>query len=435
MQVMIESGLGLKRKLTIHLPKEVFTKKEASKLDEVARTANLPGFRKGKVPKTVIIKRFGASIQGDVIDALIREYLPKAIEEQKLAPVGMPTIESVNPASEHGFEFVSSFEVFPEIALKSLEQEALEQIEVDLTEEDIAQRIEKLRLMRAKWNEVDQAAQKGDMVSILLERFVNGESHDQGKPVEARVSLGDGSVIPEIEAVLIGAKPGEHREATIRLPEGYHDQALTNKQVLFKIEVKTVSKPELPELNDEFAKLFGVGDKGYEGFIAEIRQFLTKDAEKAAISRNKEVVFEKLLSKNEFLLPQILVDQEFHRMKTEHDKAHEHSHDHQHSDDEYEEMKKIAARRIKLGLLFNEIIKTAGLELDRDRLRKFVEDFSHNYRDAEAEAFTKWYFKDPARVQEAQAAVMEEQVLEHLLKSATVSKVKKTYQEMLGNHG
>ncbi len=432
MQVVLATTEGLGRKFTITVPAEESKTKYQNRLKDAAKNAKVDGFRKGKVPVKLLEERYRPSVWHEVVDQLIKDTLPKAFEQEKLQPAGMPSVDSINGQPGEDFVYEASFEVYPEINLKELTDVEIEQVSAEVTDQDVENLLKKLQQQHANWVEVDRAAEEGDQVTIDFEGFVDGEAFEGGKAESVPLVLGSKTMIPGFEDGLVGAKAGDELELNVTFPKQYHAEKLAGKAAVFKTKVHKVCAPELPELDDAFAEKFAVKEGGIEKLKDDMRKHMQRELGNVVKSRNKEAVFNELLKLNEIEVPKALIENE---MKNLHAVAHQqqghqhHDHDHELSEAEKQALYEPAKRRVRLALLINEVINAKEIKADSERVKALVEEMAASYDNPEE--FTNWFYSDRQQLSQMETLALEEQVIEELLNSAKVNAKTLSYEEAI----
>lgn len=309
MQVSVEATQGLERRLTISVPAEQIEKLVKDSLQREAKRARIPGFRPGKVPVTVINKRYGAAIRQDITGEVMQRNFIEAIIAEKLNPAGAPTFV---PGATDGekFEFVATFEIYPEVELKGLDAIEVEQPKASVTDADVDSMIETLRKQHATFAAVEREAADGDKVKMNFVGSVDGVEFEGGKADDFELQLGSGRMIPGFEAGILGHKAGEEFVIDVTFPEEYHAENLKGKAAKFAITLTEVLAANLPEVNDEFAALFGISEGGLDALKTEIRKNMNRELEQALKANVKEQVITGLLANNDIELPKALIDGE-----------------------------------------------------------------------------------------------------------------------------
>src|SRR5690554_455511 len=271
MQVSVEAT-GLERRLTITIPAEKIDSEVKNQVKQRARTVRMDGFRPGKVPVSLVAKRFGPAIRQDVVMEQIQRHYIEALIQEKINPTGAPQIEPKADEEGKDLEFVATVEVYPEVELKDLDKVEVEKAVAEVTDADVDNMLETLRKQHAVFKEVKRGAKDGDKVTFDFLGRVDGEEFDGGKAEDFTLELGQGRMIPGFEDAMKGLKAGTEKTIEVTFPEDYHAEHLKGKAAEFDLVIKTVEAPELPELNDDFAEQFGIGDGGLEALRNEVRK-------------------------------------------------------------------------------------------------------------------------------------------------------------------
>ena len=317
MAVAIESLSGLKRKMTISVPAEEFTKEFDSRLKKMATKAKIDGFRPGKVPMNVVKQRYSFAITREVAQELIQSSLYKALNEHSLVPVASPEIEPLEMALGQDFSYHATFEVFPSFEVNELNGEKVELVSSEVEAKDVDIMINNLREKNKVWEEVARAAKTGDKLIIDFEGFVNDVPFEGGKAEGFEVIIGSGSMIPGFEDGLIGLKADKSKDLELSFPAEYGHADLAGKEARFHVTAHKVMHGVLPEVNDDFAKLFNVKEGGVDALRADIKENMTRELTRRVSAVNRESIFDKLLEINSFEIPEALIEQEIQHLKHE----------------------------------------------------------------------------------------------------------------------
>lgn len=430
MQVSVETTSGLERQITVTVPAERIDQDVDKLVAQQARTRRLDGFRPGKVPPKVIKRMFGQAIRQDVLGQVVQESFYTAVEQEKLKPAGGPSIEFKNDKEGEDFQYVATFEVYPEIELKDLSGVELETQTADVTDADLDQMVEALRKQQANWVEVEREAAEGDRVKIDFEGFVDGEAFDGGKAEGHELVLGSGTMIPGFEAGLEGKKAGEAFDLEVTFPEDYHAENLKGKPAVFKVKVQSVSAQELPELNEEFFSRFGIEEKDLDGFRAEVRKNMERELKHALKMKLKDQVFTELLKVNPIEVPSALVNSEIDNLRRQ--AIQQFGGENANIDPEMlpkEMFEEQARRRVSVGLLVQEVVQANNMEADEQRVRETIEEMAATYQDPQQ--VIDWYYSNDQILNQIKSLVLEDQVVDHLLASATVTEKAVAYDEAI----
>lgn len=433
MQVSVETLNGLERKVTVSVPSEKIEEEVTLRLRNLAPKAKIHGFRAGKVPPHVIKQRYSDSIRQEVARDMVQPTLYEVLQKEKLTPAGAPEIVPVIVEPGQDFKYTASFEVYPEIETNELDQDQeIEIIRADVTEKDLNKMLDNLRSQNKNWEEVSRAVASGDKVVIDFTGFLGSEPFEGGSAENYELTIGSGSMIPGFEEGLIGAKKGKQTEVKVNFPEDYGHKDLAGKEAMFKITVVKVMEGVLPELDAAFAEKFNIKDGGVDALKKDIKQNMVRELERRVSSMNRGVIFDKLLEKNNFDLPAVLINQEIEHLKHEmyHQIfGHEHSHDEKIPDFPRELFEDKARHRVQLGLLFSEYVKKHNIIADKARVDAMIEKLATAYEDPEE--LRSWYQDSNERRAEIEALVMEEIVSEKIMERAKKTEKKMTYDQLV----
>ncbi|WP_434938418.1 trigger factor [Shewanella sp. HL-SH8] len=427
MQVSVETTQGLERRLTISVPAGQIEKVVKDNLLREAKRARIPGFRPGKVPASVIEKRYGAAIRQDVTGEIMQRNFIEAIVAEKLNPAGAPVFAPGKVEGEN-FEFVATFEIYPEVVLAGLDSIQVEQPKAEVNDADVDAMIETLRKQHATYAAVERNAADGDKVKMNFVGSVDGEEFEGGKADDFELQLGSNRMIPGFETGIIGHKSGDEFEIEVSFPEDYHAENLKGKAAKFVITLTEVQAANLPEVNDEFASLFGIADGGLDALKAEIRKNMTRELDQALKANVKEQVITGLLAANDITIPSALVDGEVNVLRQQ---------AMQRFGGDAKNMPELPAdlfaeqaeRRVKIGLLLGEVIKTNELKAEDTRVNALIESMASAYEDPSE--VVAYYNGNKELMQNMRNVALEEQAVEALLKSAKVTVKDAAFEEFM----
>ena len=426
MQVSVETTSGLERRMTVGIPADRIENEVNKRLQQTAKRARVDGFRPGKVPMSVIRKRFGASAHQEVIGEVIQSSFYEAIMQEKLNPAGAPSVEPKSMEAGKDFEYVATFEVYPEVTLAGFEAISVERPESEVTEADVDTMLETLRKQNTRFEAVERAAENGDQVTIDFVGKIDGEAFQGGTANGTTLVLGSGRMIPGFEEGLVGAKAGDSLTLKVTFPEDYQNLDLAGKAAEFETTVQAVAAPALPELNDEFFAQFGVNEGGLEGFRAEVRKNMERELRQAIKTKVKGQVMDGLLKTNTVEVPKALISNEIDRLREQAVQQFGGANI-QASQLPAELFEEQAKRRVSLGLIVAEVVKQNDIKPDNDRVRAMVEELASAYQ--EPEQVVNWYYQNEQQLGEIQSVVLEEQVVDTVLQKAQVTDKKVAYEE------
>ena len=429
MQVSVETTSQIERRVTVQVPASEVDEAVEARLLDTAKNIRLNGFRKGRVPMSVVRQRYGRGVRDEVVGELMRERYVRAITEQSLNPAGFPSIEPKVDEAGKDLEFVASLEVYPEIELASIDGAEVERPVVEVSDADLDEMIETLRKQNAAWEEVERAAQDGDQVKIDFQGFLGDEPFEGGSAEGHELVLGSGSFIPGFEEQLVGAKAGDEPTLDVTFPEDYQAEQLAGQKATFKVKVHTVKGQVLPEVDAEFIKRFGVEDGDIEKFRAEVKMNMTREAKQAVDNRVKQQVLEALQKANDVPVPQALIQQETDALKRQAAQQFGLGEDFDVSQLPNELFSEQAKSRVQVGLLLAEVIKSNELDATDDEIRARIEELAEQYQ--EPQQVVEHYMNNEQLKTQVKSAVLEEKAVEKLLAQATVKDVEMSYQQAL----
>ncbi|WP_415898105.1 trigger factor [Neptuniibacter sp. QD57_21] len=430
MQVSVETTSGLERLLKVSVPAERIDQDVNKRIQQTARTVRIDGFRPGKVPVKVVKQRYGKGIREEVLGQVVQESFYQALQQEEINPAGTPAIEFTKDVEGENLEYTAKFEVYPEIALADFSKVEIEKKAAEVNDADLDQMIETLRKQQAEWNEVERAAAEGDRVRIDFEGFIDGEAFDGGKGEGMDLVLGSNSMIPGFEDGLAGATAGADVELNVTFPEEYQAENLQGKDAVFKVKVHTVSEQVLAELNEEFFEKFGLEEKTEEAFRAEVQKNMERELKQALKMKLKDAVFTQLLEVNPIEVPAALIDGEIDNLRRQ--AVMQFAGPDSDMDPNMlpkEMFTDQADRRVKIGLLMQEVIKVNELEADEARVKETLEEMAETYQDPQQ--VIDWYMGNEEMLGQIKGLVLEEQVVDNLLEAATVTDVTVSYEDAI----
>jgi trigger factor len=428
MEITVGLAEGLNRELVVIIPAENVQSAYQQKFNKIKGNVQIDGFRSGKVPDRVIEQRHGASIHQEVVSDLLRDSVFPAIEQEKLQPAGMPSIDNVKAEKGQALEFTIKFEILPEITLKSFDGKTINTVEAALTDADLDAAIDKLRKQRATWVDANRASKKGDKVEMDFEGRCDGELIAGGTAKNASVILGEGQYLPDLEKGLIGMKVGEEKDIEVNFPEDY-SAPMAGKKSLFHVKMHKVLLPELPEINDELAKAFGIEKGGVDAMKADIKKHMQVELENGIKMFNKNAILDQLLALHEVDVPAALVEAEMGQMNQYAQERTPKEKRTALTDDMRKHLRTPAERRVKLGLLMAEAVKQKKVDATDDEIKERIQRLAGSYQDLDK--VVEWYMSDRERVSQIKAGLVEDKVVDLFLQEATAKPKTMSYDEII----
>lgn len=433
MEVNVESPGGLRRQMRVRVPAERVAKAVDDRLKRYASRAKLPGFRPGKAPRKVIEQQFGDSARIDAISDIVQQTYPEALSQVGINPAGQPKIDITAEKAGEPLEYVADFEVYPEIKLQGLETLAIDKPVVEVAEADIDRLIENLRKARRSFDAVERAAAAGDRVTVDFLGKLDGEAFAGGEGKDVQFEIGASQFLPDLENGIVGHSSGESFSVDVSFPEDYRAENLRGKTAQFEVTLKKVEAATLPEIDAEFLKAHNVEEaEGEAGLRAKCRTALEKERDKGVQTRLKAQALDQLLATNPIDVPEALVLQEIPRLRQE---AAARMNMPATDTDKLKQMmpdnlfEPSARRRVSLGLLISEVIKTKEIKLDTARVDKALDGIAADYE--QPEQVKAYYRSRQDLMQGLGAMVMEDQVVDALLAAAQPKERPMTLDELL----
>jgi trigger factor len=424
MQVSVETTSAVERRMTIGLPSAHIAPKIQNRLKSLARQTKLSGFRPGKVPLRLIEKRFGKKVREEVLDEVLKESFTEAIAQEKLRPVGNPSynFNSEIKNLDEGLSYTVTFEVYPDIPTLHVEGLAVEKPVCEVTESDIDLMLQKLQKQRQTWKDVERPAQEGDRIIIDFLGTKEGKPFKGNEFKQVPVILDKNNVvIPGLDDKLLGASIGKDYEGELTFPETHTNSEIAGQTVQFVVHVHSIAEPQLPELNAEFAKSFGVEEGDIEILRRDARQNMERELEYAQKEKLKQQVLDALLEANTIEVPPSLVQEETQRLYQSRVK------EWQSTNLIAEMFKDEAMRRVKIGLLIGELIRQYKIYAPNDKVREMVERIAFAYENPDA--VIKEYYADSERLKEVESIVLENEVVDWLLERAQITEKQSNFYD------
>ena len=427
MQVTVETKEGLERVLTITVPAANIEDAVNAELRNIAKNRRFDGFRKGKVPMKMVAKMYGSAVRHDKMGEVMQRHFIEAIVKNKINPAGTPTFAPVEFAEGQDLVFTATFEIYPEVTLQGLDKVVVEKPQVEVKDEDVAEMLETLRKQQATWSDADVAAEDGTRATINFVGSIDGELFEGGKADNFPLEIGQGRMIPGFEDGIKGKKAGDELTIDVNFPEDYHAENLKGKAAQFAITVVKVEARELPEMNDEFVTKFGA-EGGVEGLKAEVRKNMERELAQAVKNKIKEQAINGLVEQNNIDVPSALIDQEVEVLRQQAvqrfggnaDTAPELPRE------LFEEQ---AKRRVVVGLLLGEVIKTEELKADDEKVKALINEMASAYEDPTE--VVAYYEGNEQMMNNMRNVALEEQAVEAILAKAQVSEKAVGFNELM----
>lgn len=430
MQVSVETTNGLERKITVVIEEERLSNVIDGRLQDMTKTVKVKGFRTGKVPLKIVKQQYAQQVRQEVVGDVLQSTLYEAIGQEKLSPAGQPRVDSIKSDPGQGMEYTALFEVYPEVKLGDLSKQTVEKPTAELADADVAEMLETVRGQHKEWVEADRAAKNGDQLNINFKGMIDGEVFPGGEAADMPIELGSGRMIKGFEEGLIGAKAGDDVTLNVTFPDDYHAEELAGKPVQFDTHVNKIEESKLPELDDDFAKKLGIKDPSVENMHKEIKASMQLELDNRLNTKMKSAVMDALINANDFDVPTSLVEDESEAIKKNMlENLKQQGMQDQGMDINASMFADQAIRRVKLGLIMSEIVKSEKIEVDDERVKNKIEEIAAPYE--QPQQVVEWYNGDKQRLAEVRALVTEEQIVDWATEKAKVVDKSMTFKEVM----
>ena len=433
MQANLETLSSLERRLSVTLPLDKVNTEVESRLKRLARTVKLHGFRPGKVPMKIVEQQFGGQVRQEVLGDAVQQSFGEAVKEKNLRVAGYPRIE-VKPgdAPADKFEYIATFEVYPEVAVGELGQVKIERPVVDINDAEVDKTIDILRKQRTHYHVANRGAQPGDQIRMDYRGTLAGQPFDGGSGTDQNALLGGGQLLADFEKNLVGMRAGESREFDVHFPDDYHGKEVAGKDAHFAVQLKEVQAPHVPEADAAFAKSLGVADGDLAKMRADVKANLERELKRRAETRVKDQVMKSLLEATKVEVPRALLDMEVERLMQ--NMRHDLEQRGLKADQvpmPKEAFEPEAVRRVSLGLILAEMVKLHKLEAKPDQIKAVIQEYAQSYE--KPEEVVRWYYQQPGRLREVESIVLEDNVVQWALSNAKVEDKPTAFDDLMGN--
>ncbi len=422
MAVQVETLEKLERRITLTLAAETISGEVETRLKKLSRTVKADGFRPGKVPMSVVSQRYGYSVQYEVVNERVGRAFDEATSEVKLRVAGAPRITQKEQAPQGQLAFDATFEVYPEVKLGDLGAAEVERISTEVTEAAIDRTVDILRKQRRTFGlrAQTEGALETDRVTIDFEGKIDGEPFQGGKAQAFQFVIGEGQMLAQFDEAVRGMKVGESKTFPLQFPADYHGQDVAGKEADFLVTVNKIEAQNLPALDEALAKSLGIKEGTIEGLRADVKKNLEREVKFRVLARNKAAVMDALAKSAELELPNALVAGETDRLieAARADLKQRGVKDAETVAIPPDLFKPQAERRVRLGLVVAELVRTHKLQARPEQLQAHIEELSQSY-EKPAEVL-RWYLSDRQRMAEVEAVVVENNVTDFVLGQARV---------------
>ncbi len=436
----VETVEGLSRTYKVNVPKADLQKRFDERIEEIRPQMNLKGFRPGKVPASHVKKMFGKDIMGEVVQALVQETSQKAIEDADVRPAGQPEMKMESDmekvlSGDEDLAYEMNVDVMPEFEPVDVKKLTIKKPVAEIGDAEIDERLTQIAEANPKYEKRAKTAKARDKDAVVIDFLgkLDGEPFEGGAAEEHTLVLGSNSFIPGFEDQLIGAKAGEEKDVKVTFPENYQAEHLAGKEAVFEVKVHEVRAAKTPDIDDEFAKGLGLED------LAKLKELITEQIQNefggASRAKAKRNLLDQLDDKHDFDLPPKMVDQEFgqiwQQLQAEMDAGRTADEDKDKTEDQLkEEYRKIAERRVRLGLVLAEIGRLAEVQISEQEVQQALIREARNFPGQERQVI-EFFQKDPNAMAQLRAPIYEDKVVDHILETAKVKEETVAKEDLL----
>lgn len=431
MEATTAQANALERRIDLSIAIADVEKEMEQRLKRMGKNIKMPGFRPGKVPFSIIKQQHGDQARHEVLSEQLDRVFGETVTTQKMRVAGYPRLEPKTTESTTHLEFEAIFEVYPDFTPADMSTAEVERPVLEVTAAEVDKTLDILRQQRVSYEDTDRAAAKADRVVIDFLGKKDGEPFPGGQASDYPFVLGQGQMLPDFESAVEGAKAGEAKTFDLTFPADYFAKDLAGQTVQFEITVKQVQAPKLPEVDAEFAKGMGIADGDVAKMRAEIEANLKREVKRRIEGKVKDQVMEALIKANQIDTPSALVDMEIQRlMQSARQDMEQRGMKIQDMPIQPEWFADQAKRRVTLGLILAELVKTEGLQAKPEQIRAMVEETAQSYE--QPEEVIRWYYAQPQRLGEVEGLAIENNVVEWVLGKAKVTDKAAVFDELMG---
>ena len=421
----------LERRIDLSIAIADVEKVMEQRLKRMGKNMKIPGFRPGKVPFSIVKQQHGDQARHEVLSEELDRVFGETVTEKKMRVAGYPRIEPKTTESTTHIEFSAIFEVYPEFTPGDLSTAEVERPVLEVSPAEVDKTLDILRKQRVSYEDADRAAAKEDRVVIDFLGKKDGVPFQGGEAKDYPFVLGQGMMLPDFENAVEGAKAGETKTFDLTFPADYHAKDLAGQTVQFDITVKQVQAPILPELDAEFAASMGIADGDVTKMRTEIETNLKREVKRRIEGKLKDQVMEALIKTNPITVPASLVDMEIQRlMQAARQDMEQRGMKVKDMPIQPEWFADQAKRRVTLGLILAEVVKTEKLQATPEQVRAMVEESAQSYE--HPEEVIRWYYAQPQRLQEVEGVAIENNVVAWVLGKAKVTDKAAVFDELMG---
>ena len=428
MKVTVDSKKGLKTNLKVFVDKKTIDQKISLRLNELSKTVNLKGFRPGKVPVDVLKRQFGKAVYGEVLEKILKETSAKALEEKKIKVAGQPKLDLKTYGEGKDLSYTLEIDELPAVKLQALDNIKFTDYEINVTEDETKKRIDEIAKNQNNFKERNdnENAQSGDLVAFDYNATVEGKNFEGGEGKNTQIILGKDLFIKGFDKQILGVKKNQEKEITSILPENYPKKEFSNKKAKFMCKILSIKKPEPIKIDDQFAKNLGATD------LNNLKELVNKQIQNQYKMNLDSISKEKILNQIEKLhnvdLPENLVKQELALISQGLKK--------EDLEKNKKESEKIAKKRIKLGLILNELGEKNNLKVEEQELKNEIQKQVQSMPGQQKQVL-EYYQKNPSATASLRGSLYEEKIINLIKEKSKITKKTistKEAQQLIEDH-
>jgi trigger factor len=408
----------LERRLHVAVPKAQIEEEIQKRLEQLAKTAKVPGFRPGHVPLKMVAQQYGSKVRSDVISDTVQSSLTDALRSQNLRVAGFPRIEPRQDVAEDEFGYSAVFEVYPEINLGDFSTVTINRPVAEVTPPDVDRTIEILRKQRAHFDPVTRPAREGDRAIVDFTGTIDGVEFAGGQARDFTITLGEGKMLPAFEAALAGMSAGEQKSFDLVFPADYHGREVAGRQAHFAMTLKSLAEPHLPAVDAEFARNFGIASGNLDELRSEIANNLSVELKRKVEGVLKEQVMRALLTTSQLVVPKSLVELEAQSLRDRTSAELKNRGVAPTEELTVDVFRAQAEERVAFSLVLNELVRQHQLQARPEQIRALVEEAAQSFETPDA--VIRWHYEDPTRLNEYEVRAVERNVIDWALQRAKV---------------
>ena len=402
MKVIVDSKKGLKTNLKVFVDKKTIEEKIQIRLRELSKTVNIKGFRPGKVPIDILKRQFGKAVYGEVLETVLKETSSQALEEKKIKVAGQPKLDLKSHGEGKDLNYTLEIDELPSVKLKSLDNIKFTDYEISVTEDIIKKRLEDIAKNQNNFKEKDknETAQIGDLVAFDYQATIENKNFEGGEGKNTQIVLGKDLFIKDFDKQLVGAKKNQEKQVLVVLPENYPKKEFSNKKANFKCKILNIKKPEISKIDEQFAKNLGAKD------LKNLKELISKQIQNQykmdLDALTKENILNQVDKMHQIELPENLIQQELSLISQGLKK--------EDIEKNKKESEKVAKKRIKLGLILNELGEKNNLKVDQQELKNEIQKQIQSMPGQQKEVL-EYYQKNPSATQSLRGTIYEEKII------------------------